>query len=67
MKICTESLHFYILKVALGVRFVLKLWKDYLLLFTYLITLGKDVTFLLITKFKTSKYLIYLYVNGIPN
>ena len=33
------------LKVALGVCFALKSWKEYLLLFTYLITLDKDVTF----------------------
>ena len=39
----------YIIKVALGVCFVLKSWKEYLLIFTYLITLGKDVTFQLIT------------------
>ena len=32
------------IKVALGVCFALKSWKEYLLLFTYLITLGKDVT-----------------------
>ena len=29
--------------------------KNILLLFTYLITLGKDLTFALITKFKTNK------------
>ena len=45
------------LKVALGVCFALKSWKEYLLLFTYSITLGIDVTFRLITKFKTKKYL----------
>ena len=39
------------LKVALGVCFALKSWKQFLLLFTYLITLGKDVTLPLITKF----------------
>ena len=54
-------------KVALGVCFALKSWKEYLLLFTYLITLGKAVTFPLITKFKTNKYLSYLSVNRIPN
>ena len=32
-------------KVALGVCFALKSLKEYLLLFIYLITLGKDVTF----------------------
>ena len=47
-------------KAALGVCIVLKSWKEYLLLFTYFITLGKDVTFPLITKFKTNKYLSYL-------
>ena len=56
-----------LLKVALGVCFALKSWKKYLLLSTYLITLGKDVTFPLITKFKTNKYLSYLSVNQIPN
>ena len=58
---------FSTLKVALGVCFALKSWKEYLLLFTYLITIGKDVTFLLITKFKTNKYLSYLTVYRIPN
>ena len=50
-------------KGALGVCFALKSWKEYLLLFTNLITLGKDVTFPLITKFKTNRYLSYLSVN----
>ena len=50
-------------KVALGVCFALKSWKEYLRLFTYLITLGKDVTFPLITKFKANRYLSYLSVN----
>ena len=54
-------------KVALGVCFALKSWKEYLLLFTYLITLGKDVTFPLITKLKTNRPLSYLFVNQIPN
>ena len=54
-------------KVALGVCFALKSWKEYLLLFTYLITLGKDVTFPLITKFKTNRPLSYLFVNRIQN
>ena len=31
----------FIIKVALGLCFALKSWKEYLLLFTYLITLGK--------------------------
>ena len=35
--------------------------------FTYLITLGKDETFPLITKFKTNKCLSYLSVNPILN
>ena len=62
---CTS--HF---KVALGVCFELKSWKEYfILLFTYLIsnTLCKDVTFPLITKLKTNKYLSYLSVNRILN
>ena len=58
---------FSMLKVALGVCFALKSWKEYLLLFTYLITLGKDVTLLLITKFKTNRPLSNLFVNRIPN
>ena len=41
-----------ILKVAIGPCFELKSWKEYLLIFTYLITLGKDVVFPLITKSK---------------
>ena len=49
-------------KVALGVS-----WKEYLLLITYLITLGKDVPLPLITKFKTNRPLSNLFVNGIPN
>ena len=53
-------------KVALDICFALKWWKEYLLLFTYLITLGKDVTFLLITKFKTNRSPSYLFVNQIP-
>ena len=56
-----------IVKVALGVCFALNSWKEYLLLFTYLITLGKDVNFPLITKFKTNRPLSYLFVNQIPN
>ena len=55
------------IKVALGVCFALKSWKEYLLFFIYLITLGKDVTFPLITKFKTKRPLSYLFVNQIPN
>ena len=58
-------LHSINFKVAFG----LKSWKEYLLLFTYLITLGKDVTFPLIKKFKTNKDLSYMYlsVNRILN
>ena len=56
-----------ILKVALGVCFALKSWKEYLLLFTYLFTLGKDVTLPLITKFKTNRPLSNLFVNRILN
>ena len=54
-------------KVALGVCFALKSWKEYLFLFTYLITLGKDVTLPLITKFKTNRPLSNLFVNRITN
>ena len=54
-------------KVALGVCFALKSWKEYLLLFTYLLTLGKDVTLPLITKFKTNRPLSNLFVNRILN
>ena len=50
--------------VALGACFALKSWKEYLLLFTYLI---KDVTFPLITKFKTNGPLSYLFANRISN
>ena len=56
-----------LLKVALGVCFALKSWKEYLLLFTYLITLGKAVTLLLITKVKTNRPVSNLFVNRIPN
>ena len=69
---CSEHVHAFTctntsIKVALGVCFALKSWKEYLLLFTYLITLGKDVTFPLITKFKTNRPLSYLFVNEILN
>ena len=50
------------IKVALGVCFVLNSWKEYLLLFTYLMTLGKVVTFPLITTFKTNMPPNYLFV-----
>ena len=56
-----------VFKVALGVCFALKSWKEYLLLFTYLITLGKDVILPLITKFKTNRPLSNLFVNRILN
>ena len=55
------------LKEALGVCFALKSWKEYLLLFIYLITSDKDLTFPLITKFKTNRSLSYSFVNRIPN
>ena len=48
---------YLVFKVALGVCFALKSWKEYLLLFTYLITLGKDVNFPLITKNKQASEL----------
>ena len=38
----------------------------FLFLFIYLITLGKDITFPLITIFKTNRSLSYLFVNRIP-
>ena len=50
---------------AYGVCFALKSWKEPLILFIYLITLGKDVTFPLFTKFKTSRFLSYLSLNRI--
>ena len=45
------------IKKTHDVCFALKSWKETLLLSTYLITLGKDVTFPLITKFKTNRSL----------
>ena len=60
------SLHEYV-KGANGVCFALKSSKEILLLFTYLITLCKDVTFPFITKFKTNRSPSYLSVNRIPN
>ena len=56
-----------IIKVTHGICFALKSWKELLLLFTYLISLCKDITFPLITKFKSNKSLSYLSVNGIKN
>ena len=50
------------LKEQLGVCFALHSWKEYLLFSPYLITLGKDVTFPIITKFKTNRYLSYLAI-----
>ena len=55
------------LKVALGIWFALKSLKELLPLSTYLNSLCKDITFPLITKFKTNGSLSYLSVNGIPN
>ena len=52
---CESHLLLTPFKVALGVCFALKSWKEYLLLFTYLFTLGKDVTLPLITKFKNKQ------------
>ena len=54
-------------KGAHAVCFGLKAWKEYLLIFTFLISLGKDVTFPLITKFKTNRSLCYSSVNRIQN
>ena len=65
---CKHILFYNFLKLHLAyVFFALKSWKDYLLLFTYLITLGKDVTLPLITKFKANRPLSNLFVNRIPN
>ena len=59
---------FKTLKVALGRMFCAEIrGKNIYFFFTYLITLCKDVTFPLITKFKTNKYSSYLSVNRIPN
>ena len=63
----THNFHKSLLKVALVVCFALKSWTEYLLLFTYLITLGKDVTLPLITKFKTNRPLSNLFLNRILN
>ena len=49
-------------KVAHGMCFALKSSKELLPLFTYLISLCKDITFPLITKFKTNRSLSYSYV-----
>ena len=64
-KLCPTSHTKYsnIVKVALEVSFALKSWKEYLLLFTYFITLGKDVKFPQITKFKTNSPMSYSFVN----
>ena len=49
---CIDAHYSEIFKGALGVCFALKLWKEYLLLFTYLITLGKDIPFRLLQNLK---------------
>ena len=46
--------------------FCAEIVEEYLLLITYLITLFKDVTLPLITKFKTNRPLSNLFVNRIP-
>ena len=50
-------MEFYILTLKLHLAYVFRWnsWKEDLLLFTYLITLTKDVTFPLITKFKNKQ------------
>ena len=58
----TTGTNYSLIKVAHGVCFALKAWKEYLHLYTFFITLGKNVTFPLITNFKTNKYLSYLSV-----
>ena len=45
-------------KVAFGVCFALNSWKEYLLLFTYPITLGKDVTFPNLNLYLRSEFFI---------
>ena len=64
-----ERIHLKFLKGTHDVCFALQSGKEPLLLFTYLITLGKDVTFQLITKSKTNRSLImsYLSVKRIEN
>ena len=57
----------FLLKGPNGVCFALKLSNYLLLLFTYLITLGKDITFPLIIKLKTNSSLSSFSVNRIPN
>ena len=54
-------------KDTLGICFVLKLSKVFLLLFKDLITLCKHITFTLITKFKSKRSLSYLSLNWIKN
>ena len=51
------------IKVTIGICFALKSLKEYVLLFIYLMSLNKDVSFPLITKFKTNKNLSFLSVN----
>ena len=55
------------MKVAHGVCFALKSLKQILILFKYLISLCKDITFPLITKLKLNRSLSYLSVNQMPN
>ena len=54
-------------KVALGVCFAVKSSKELIILFTYSIFLCKDITFPLITKFKSNRSLSSLSVNRISN
>ena len=67
MAVQSNASHMSRLKGAHGVCFVLKLSKELLLLFTYLITMCKDIIFPLITKSKSNKSLSYLSVNLIQN
>ena len=64
-----EQNNIYPIKIALGVGlcFALKSSRELLLLFTYLISLCKDITFPVITKFKSNWPQSYISVNRIPN
>ena len=62
-----EQNNIYSIKIALGVCFALKSSRELLLLFTYLISLCKDITFPVITKFKSNRPQSYISVNRIPN
>ena len=53
-------------QVKHGVCFALKLSKELLLLFRYVISFCKDIPFPLITKLKSNRSLSYLSVNRIP-